>query len=403
MQYRYRARNEAGAVSEGIYPAQNKQEVVIQLRKNAMIPISIKEIESGESEPLIERLKRISTISLRDRAVFFRQLATMVDSGVTLTSAMEILSGQTKNARLAHAIRETKKLVDSGLPLSDAMKRSSAFNLLMVSMVKAGEEGGVLDDSLDRLATFIERQDALKKKIVSAVSYPAVVMLFSIFVLYLLITVVVPKFAKVFDSLGVQLPLVTRAFFKGALWLSENGLIVLGTFVVTVTTVVVLNHLKATRLFMDRVKLKLPVVGDIIYKAIMARANRTFAALVEAGVPILNALDMTAGVANNDVVSKSFEYLRDCARNGASLGESARQTKVFPAMVAHMLAVGEQTGRLEHMLNKVADWFELELDEKIKRLTSILEPVLIIFVGGVVALVAFAVFMPIVGAIQALI
>lgn len=403
MQYRYRARNEAGTIAEGIFPGRNKQEVVIQLRKNSMIPISITEIESADQVSILERMRRMSTISLRDKAVFFRQLATMVDSGVTLTTAMEILSGQTKNARLAHAIRETKKLVDSGLPLSDAMKRDKAFSLLMVSMVKAGEEGGVLDDSLDRLATFIERQDALKKKIVSAVSYPAVVMLFSIFVLYLLITVVVPKFAKVFDSLGVQLPLVTRAFFQGALWLSENGVVVLCLFVATVATIVTLDKLKATRPFMDRVKLRLPVVGDIVYKAIMARSNRTFAALVEAGVPILNALEMTAGVANNDVVSKSFEYLRDCARNGAGLGDSAKQTKVFPPMVAHMLAVGEQTGRLEHMLNKVADWFELELDEKIKRLTSILEPVLIIFVGGVVALVAFAVFMPIVGAIQALI
>lgn len=403
MQYRYRARNQAGTIVEGIYPAETKQGVVMLLRKNGMIPISITDVDSAEKVSLIERLRRISTVSLRDKAVFFRQLATMVDSGVTLTSAMDILAGQTKNARLAHSIRETKKLVDSGLSMSDAMRRDKVFNLLMVSMVKAGEEGGVLDDSLDRLATFLERQDALRKKIVSAVSYPAVVMLFSIFVLYLLVTVVVPKFAKVFRGLGVELPFVTRVFFDGALWLSQHGLVVLGIVGGVTFVIWLLNRLEATRPFMDRIKLRLPVVGDIIFKAIMARANRTFAALVEAGVPILNALEMTADVAGNDVVAKSFEYLRDSARRGASLGESAKQTKVFPMMVAHMLSVGEQTGRLEHMLNKVADWFELELDEKIKRLTSILEPVLIMFVGGVVALVAFAVFMPIVGAIQALI
>lgn len=403
MQYRYKARNQGGTIVEGVYPAESKQGVVMLLRKNGMIPISISDVDVREKEPLVERLKRISTVSLSDKAVFFRQLATMVDAGVTLTHAMDILAGQTKNGRLAHSIKETKKLVDSGLPLSDAMRRDKVFNLLMISMVQAGEEGGVLDDSLDRLATFIERQDALKKKIVSAVSYPAVVMLFSFFILYLLVTVVVPKFAKVFDGLGVELPFVTRTFFNGALWLSNHGLIVLGVVTGVSFSIWLLNRLQATKPFMDRVKLKLPVVGDIIFKAIMARANRTFSALVEAGVPILNALEMTASVAGNDVVAKSFLYLRDSARRGASLGDSAKETKVFPPMVAHMLAVGEQTGRLDHMLAKVADWFELELDEKIKRLTSILEPVLIMFVGGVVALVAFAVFMPIVGAIQALI
>jgi type IV pilus assembly protein PilC len=282
------------------------------------------------------------------------------------------------------------------------MRTRKEFNNLMVSIVRAGEEGGVLDKSLDRLATFLERQEALKKKIVSAVTYPAVVMSFAIGVVYILVTFIVPRFAQVFDGLGIDLPPVTTLTFNFALWMNKNWPFVLGGFVLFIVLVVVLNRNKNTKPYMDRLKLRLPLVGDIIYKAIMARTNRTLSSMVESGVPILMALEMTAEVANNYVIGKAYEDLKEAARRGQALGETAANTKVFPLMTAHMITVGEQTGRLEEMLGKVADWFELELDEKIKRLSSIIEPVLIMFVGGVVAIVASAIFLPIVGAIQAM-
>jgi len=260
----------------------------------------------------------------------------------------------------------------------------------------------VLDSSLDRLATFLEKQDALRGKIISAVSYPAVVMSFSLLVVYILVTFIVPRFATVFNSMGIELPTITKIIFNFALWMGEKWYVTVSGFLAFIVSIIVFNRLKSTRPVMDRIKLKLPVVGDIIYKAIMARSNRTLSALVEAGVPILMALEMTSEVAGNKVVEGAYESMREAARRGQALGETASKSKVFPLMVAHMITGGEQTGRLEEMLAKIADWFEMELDGKIKRLTAIIEPVLIIFVGGIVALVASAIFLPIVGAIQAM-
>jgi len=332
----------------------------------------------------------------------FRQLATMISSGINLGSALEILGEQTKNQRLAASIREVKKQVDGGMSFSAAMRTQKVFSVLMVSIVRAGEEGGVLDSSLDRLATFLEKQQELRSKIYSAVSYPAVVVTFALGVVYILITFIVPRFAQVFDSMGIDLPAVTTVTFKFAIWMSEKWYLFLAGVVTFIVLIILFNRLKATRPIMDRIKLKLPVVGDIFYKTIMARTNRTLSALVEAGVPILMSLEMTSEVAGNYVIEKAYTDMREAARRGQALGETVARTKVFPIMVAHMITIGEQTGRLEEMLGKVADWFEQELDEKIKRLTAVIEPLLIIFVGGIVALVASAIFLPIVGAIQAM-
>jgi len=202
--------------------------------------------------------------------------------------------------------------------------------------------------------------------------------------------------------MGIELPRVTTVTFDFAIWMSEKWYVFVAGVITLFVMIILFNRMKATKPFMDRIKLKLPVVGDIFYKTIMARTNRTLSALVEAGVPILMSLEMTAEVANNYVIEKAYTDMREAARRGQALGETVAKTKVFPIMVAHMITIGEQTGRLEEMLGKVADWFEQELDEKIKRLTAVIEPLLIIFVGGIVALVASAIFLPIVGAIQAM-
>jgi len=270
----------------------------------------------------------------------------------------------------------------------------------MVSVIQAGEEGGRLEESIDRLATFLERQDELRRKIVSAVSYPVVVILFAFFILYLLITVVMPRFSQVFKGLNVPLPEVTLMVFDFSNWMAEFWYIPLLAVVAFFMLIIWMNKNRQTRPYLDRVKLKLPILGDIFFKSIMARSNRTLASLVDAGVPILRALEMTSEVTNNDVIGRAYTVLRDAARKGASLGDITKNIHVFPIMIAHMMKVGEETGQLETMLDKIAGWFELELDEKIKRLTAILEPILIIFVGGIVAIVALAIFTPIVTAIQ---
>lgn len=405
MDFRYRARSSDGKIIEGALRGESQTQVVGVLRSRGMFPISVEakhsEAVSG-SGSFMNDLRKIATVSLRDKVVFFRQLATMVKAGITLGNALEIIGEQTKNARLAEAILKVKSSIDAGFSMSAAMRSRKEFDTLMVSIVQAGEEGGVLDESLDRLAAFLERQDALRRKIISAVSYPSVVILFSFFILYILVTVVIPKFATVFKGLNVPLPTITVFMFEFGTWVANYWYIPPIVVLLLTVILVLLQRSPSARPALDAFKLKVPITGDILFRTVMARSNRTLASLVQSGVPILKSLEMTAEVSDNYVISQAYLKLRDAAKKGRGLGETARELKIFPTMIAHMMRVGEETGQLEEMLNKVADWFELELDEKIKRLTSILEPVLIMVVGGMVAFVALAIFSPIVAAIQAL-
>lgn len=402
MRFKYKARNPKGDTVSGFMAAENQEQAAAIIRQRGLVPLSFENTTQKERESIMDRLHKISTVSLKDKAVLFRQLATMISAGINLGAALEILGSQTRNKRLAASVKEVKKLVDGGMSLSAAMRTQKVFSVLMISIVRAGEEGGVLDSSLQRLATFLEKQQELRAKIYSAVSYPAVVISFALGVVYILVTFIVPRFAQVFNSMGIELPKVTTITFDFAIWMSEKWYVFLAGVITFVALVVIFNRLKATKPGMDKIKLKLPVVGDIMYKTIMARTNRTLSALVEAGVPILMSLEMTSEVAGNYVIQKAYSDMREAARRGQALGETVIKTGVFPVMVGHMITIGEQTGRLEEMLSKVADWFEQELDEKIKRLTAVIEPLLIIFVGGIVALVASAIFLPIVGAIQAM-
>jgi len=401
MEFKFKARSPEGKIVEGVIQGDSQDAAVASMRERGMMPITL--TRSGREkggDSFREMLHRMGSVPLRDKVIFFRQLATMIKAGVTLGNALNILVDQTKNPRLADSIRRIKMAVDGGFSLSGALRTRAEFNTLMVSIVSAGEEGGKLDESLDRLATFLERQDELRRKIVSAVTYPAVVILFAVFILYILVTVVMPRFSQVFRGLNVPLPTLTIQVFNFSEWMAEFWYIPLLAIFLFGVVVSMLAKNKDTKPAMDAMKLRLPMVGDIFFKSAMARSNRTLASLVDSGVPILKSLEMTAEVTDNAVIGRAYTALRDAARKGASLGDTAKNIPVFPVMIAHMMKVGEETGQLETMLDKVAGWFEMELDEKIKRLTSILEPVLIIFVGGIVALVALAIFTPIVTAIQ---
>ncbi|KRT35203.1 type II secretion system F family protein [Acetomicrobium hydrogeniformans] len=402
MAYRYRAKSKEGKIVQGTLEAYSEEQVLQWLRERAYYPIEIEEVREGAVKTLKERLQTFSTIRLKDKAVFFRQLATMLDAGITLGMALDMLAEQTENKRFAEAIREVKTMVDRGISLSAAMATKREFSKLMVAIARAGEEGGVLESSLDRLATFLERQDELRKKIISASTYPAVVMGFALMVVFILVTVIMPRFTSIFMDLDIRLPLPTRIILGFSMWMSHFWYLPVGLVLLLILVIYTMAKNKNTKAKLDAFRLKLPLFGDIWKKSVLARTFRTFAALVQAGVPILSALEMTADVSGNAVVEDAFAQMSDQAKRGMSMGETAKKIKVIPPLAAHMITVGEQTGRLEDMVDKVADWFEFELDEKIKRLTSIIEPVLIVFVGGVVALVVFAVFMPIIGSIQGL-
>jgi len=402
MLYRYKARASDGRVVLGSQQAQSNAQVIQWLRERSLYPIEIEEAKERAAKTLKERLQAFSTIKLKDKAVFFRQLATMLDAGITLGMALDMLAEQTENKRFAEAIREVKTMVDRGISLSAAMATKREFSKLMVAIARAGEEGGVLESSLDRLATFLERQDELRKKIISASTYPAVVMGFALMVVFILVTVIMPRFVSIFMDLDIRLPLPTRIILGFSMWMSHFWYLPVGLVLLLILVIYTMAKNKNTKAKLDAFRLKLPLFGDIWKKSVLARTFRTFAALVQSGVPILSALEMTGDVSGNAVVEDAFAQLSGQAKRGMSMGETAKKIKVIPPLAAHMIAIGEQTGRLEDMVDKVADWFEFELDEKIKRLTSIIEPVLIVFVGGVVALVVFAVFMPIIGSIQGL-
>ncbi len=403
MDYKYRAKNAEGKVIKGKHSAQSQYQVVQWMREQNLVPISVVEFRGGSGISIMDRIRLHLGVSLKDKAVLFRQMSTLLGAGVVLGTALSTVSDQTQNVRLARSMRDVKRLVDSGNSLSAAMRTKKEFSPLVCSIIEAGEDGGMLDRSLERVATFLERQEELRKKIVSAITYPAVVSLFALLTLWILITVIVPKFATAFQSLNVELPKITTLTFRFAIWLNEKWYIFIGGVLVFILLVILLNRYKKTKPAMDAIKLKLPLLGDIFYKSVMARALRTLSSLLEAGIPVLNALEMSAGVTNNIVVEKAFLSLRDAARKGRGLGETAKTMPIFPLMVSQMIVVGEETGKVDAMLNKVSDWFESELDEKIKRLTSILEPALIIAVGFVVAMIASAIYLPIVGAIQALV
>lgn len=401
MNFNFKARSPDGKIVEGVLSEVSQDAAVAAMRERGLTLITLTGGAADKNrESLGEVMRRMSTVPLRDKVIFFRQLATMIKAGVTLGNALDILRDQTQNPRLKDSIRRVKMSIDSGFSLSGALRTRKEFTTLMVSIVSAGEEGGNLDESLDRLATFLERQDELRRKIVSAVTYPAVVIVFALFILYILVTVVMPRFSEVFRGLNVPLPDLTVMVFNFSEWMAEYWYVPLLIFFAFIMGIGMMNKNKNTKPTMDALKLRLPMVGDIFFKSAMARSNRTLSSLVESGVPILKSLEMTAEVTDNAVIGRAYTALRDAARKGASLGDTAKNISTFPVMIAHMMKVGEETGQLETMLDKVAGWFEMELDEKIKRLTSILEPMLIIVVGGIVALVAMAIFTPIVTAIQ---
>lgn len=411
MKFRYRVRDEGGNVSEGDIEADN-QGLALQLLKQqgASVVMSLNPVGAGGQEiisskrsmTLFDKLQRIGTVPNKTIMVFFRQLATMVKAGLSLSMAIDILAEQEKSLIFRDILIDIKSKLDRGVPLSQAMLSHSLFNNMMTSLVAAGEEGGLLDDSLERVASLLEKQAALKSKIKSAMFYPVFVMVFAIAICVIFIAFIMPKFKQVFDGMKIELPALTKAMFAAGDYCTENAgqltmitVIVLGIIIFIFTS----KTLKPT---VDKVKMKTPVIKALVFKSAMARATQTLAALVTAGVPILRGLEMAENIAGNVVISKGFADMQVTAKQGLPLGDSAKAAKIFPPLVCQMMRIGEETGHLDDMLERVASWYDQELDEQIKAMTSLIEPFMIVFVGGIVALIASAIFGPITSAISQL-
>jgi len=372
----------------------SKQAVAADLKRKGLTVLKLEEKKGAFSlQGLLENSTKIKT---RDKAVFARQFATMIQSGLAVLRALYVLEEQTQNPRLKKIIASVRSDVESGMSLSDSMERYPvAFDKLYVSMVRAGEVGGALDASLNRLANQLEKDDSIRRTVKSAMTYPLVLLVFAILVATGMLLFIIPIFSSMYDDLGGELPMLTRFmlglsnFIKGYWWVIIPLLI--GAFYGLKRWK---NSEGGSRVW-DRMKLKLPMkVGPVIQKIAVARFSRTMSTLVSSGVPILQAIEITGKVSGNTVIEDAMLDVKESVRSGESIAKPLSRVPVFPPMVTHMISIGEETGALDSMMNKVADFYEDEVDTTIKSLTSIIEPIMMLLVGGIVGVIVISMYLP---------
>src|SRR3954454_2638611 len=390
--YVFKAMDLTGAKATGEVDAESKQIVSEQLKSRGLIVLDISS-KHASREINIELFDRVSATDL---AVMTRQLATMVQSGMTILRALYVLEAQTESKKLNAAITSVRKDVEAGLPLSDALERHpKIFDPLFVSMTRAGETGGMLDEALIRVADQLEKADSLRRQVKSAMTYPAVVLTFAGGVLLALVTFLVPVFIGVFKQFGGDLPAITKLTVAMSKAITGYWWLLIG---VTFGLVWAFRKWKSStwgRPQWDRFRLRVPMkIGDIVQKVALARWSRTLSALVSAGVPLLQALDITGKTAGNHVVEQAMAGVIESVKSGGTIADPLKESPVFPAMVSHMVSVGEETGSLDTMLSKIADFYEDQVDAAVKSLTSILEPVMIILVGGIVGFIVISMYLP---------
>ena len=391
--YAYKVRDKTGRLIEGQLEAEDEQLVVTKLREMGYVPLSI----SAESRSRLSMNIKLTRdkVGLKDVAVFSRQLATMINSGLSILRALAILGEQTESTALAAVIVQLKNDIERGLSLSQAVARHpDVFPPIYLSMIRAGESGGVLDDVMVRLATTLEKQIELRGKIKSAMSYPIAVAGIVVIIVTAMLLFVVPMFEGMYHDLHGTLPVPTRVLIgvSGVLtkvwWLVGAG-IAGGLFL--------FRRWVATphgRLAFDRFKLKLPVFGMLMHKTSLARFTRTFASLMRSGVPIMESFDIIGETSGNAVVAEAVADARDRVRVGESVAASLSGHSVFPPMVVQMIAVGEETGAIDEMLEKIADFYDQEVEATVNALTSLIEPLLMVFMGLAVGGMVIALYMP---------
>jgi len=385
-----------GDIQTGEMDVKTKDEVLAFLHKQKMIPVSVRQKEAGIN------IQFGTGISTRDIVIFTRQFATMINSGLPLVQSLDILAEQSENQHLRKVIQEVLYDVESGNTLADAMGRHpKVFTDLYVNMVAAGEAGGILDTILLRLATFLEKNDALVRKIKGAMIYPGVIFTVAALAVVILLIFVIPTFQNMFESAGIPLPFMTQlvinmSAFLQAFWWACG--------IAVVATVFIIRQTYATdggQLFIDRILLNLPILGDLQRKAAVARFTRTLGTLVSSGVSILEGLEITAKTAGNRVIHDAVMGSRASIAGGETIAGPLKESGVFPPMVVQMINVGEQTGGLDEMLTKIADFYDEEVDAAVEALLAAMEPIMIVVLGVIVGGMIVAMYLPIFDMINA--
>jgi type IV pilus assembly protein PilC len=393
LQFAFKAVDGAGLPQDGMISGVSESAVMLELKNKGLQVMRLDEKKSAMKMELKLMPKRVKAAEL---TIMTRQLATMVSSGMTLLRSFYVLEDQVDNPKLKDTLSGVREAIESGLTFSDALERHpKVFTPLYVAMVRAGEAGGVLEEALDRTADQLEKDDSLRRQVKSAMMYPTVVLSFAGVVLVGMIAFIVPVFVGVFEDFGGELPLITR--FTVGLSSAVTGywyLLIAGS----VGTVVGFKKWKKSergRPQWDQFRLRIPVnIGKTVQKIALARWSRTFSALYSAGVPIMQAIEVTGKTAGNAVVERAMDDVVASVKSGGSLSAPLANAPIFPGMVTQMIAVGEETGNLDTMLTKVADFYEDEVSAAVKAMTSILEPVMIMIVGLIVGFIVIAMYMP---------
>ena len=397
--FQYTVRDQTGAVRTGTSEAENQEILKRRLQEQGF---QVNEVSATKGKKKKSAASGFGRVKLADLSIFCRQFSTMIDAGVSLVRALDVLGEQTQNPKLKRIIKEIQVDVESGGTLSKAMsKYPKVFSNLFIGLVRAGEVGGVLEEALQRLSHFLEKDMELKRKVKSAMTYPVIVLIVALTIVLGLCTFIVPKFVELFKDLGVkELPAMTQVLVDFSDFLKTKwyiGLLIIG---ITWVAIKYFGTTKVGRRVIDRMKLKVPVFGKLGHKICLARFSRTLATLLVSGVPILQAMETVAGTLGNEIIAEAVMNARARIREGDKINEPLEKSKMFPPMVVHMISIGEESGALDQMLSKVAEFYEGEVESQLASLTAAIEPLMIVVLGVCVGFIVIAMFMPLIAVIQ---
>ena len=393
--FKWEGTTKSGQSMKGEMEAPNEQAVQAQLRRQGISPGNIKEAGKGfDMELKIPGFE--PKVTTKDLVVFTRQFATMIDAGLPLVQCLDILGKQQENKTFKANLTQVKEDVESGSTFADALKKHpNAFDTLYINLVAAGEIGGILDTILNRLAAYIEKAMKLKKKVKSAMTYPATIIGIAVLVIAVILVFVIPQFQSMFESFGSTLPLPTLIVIAISDFLQNYIFVIIGVCYGTAWGLKRIYKTPKGQLFMDALFLKLPVMGVLIRKVAVAKFTRTLGTMISSGVPILDGLDIVAKTAGNKIVENAIYKVAQSISEGKTIAEPLEQSGVFPPMVCQMIAIGEQSGSIDTMLNKIADFYDDEVDDAVGNLTAMMEPMLMLFLGTTVGGLVVAMYLPI--------
>ncbi len=396
----YEALDKGGKHFKGVISAPNEDIIIEKLRGMGYYPLKVKMHKKKATDVDLFALPGIRAIAhrikLKHLVTFTRQLATLIDAGLPILRSLYILQEQVESVVFKDKISQIAKDIESGSSLSDALaKHPKVFDKLYVNMVRAGEIGGVLESILNKIAEFLEKRQALRSKVRSAMMYPMTVLILATVIVTFILLKIIPKFRDIFEQLGAkELPKITEILIRASWILANRSYIVIGGLIILYLIYRKLNKTRSGKYVFDSIKLKLPVFGDLLLKIAIQRFAGTLSTLITAGVPILQSLDIVRETSGNEVVARAMEKVYQSVKDGETIHEPLREAKVFPPLVYHMVAVGEETGAIDQMLTKVAEAYEREVDDTVNALASILEPLMIVCLGGLVGFIVIALYMP---------